>query len=154
MELKETIFALRKQHALTQDEFARRLFVTRQAVSRWETGETAPNLETLRRMAETFSVSVDALLGSPSGLCQSCGMLLQEDRDRGTERHGEASGEYCAFCYQQGAFTQDLSMEEMVEHNLKDLEAWNQAAGLALTEEEARGQLTAFLPTLRRWKRD
>ena len=41
---------------------------------------------------------------------------------------------------------------KLIEHNLQDLSEWNQAAGLQLTEQEARAQLMEFLPTLKRWK--
>lgn len=152
METRDMILDLRKKLGLSQDEFAEQLFVTRQAVSRWENGETVPNIDTLKLIADTFEMSVDQLLGRPAAQCQSCGMELVRDDDKGTERDGSKSEEYCAFCFQNGIFTEKLSMEEMVEHNLKDLEEWNQAAGLHLTEQEARGMLMGFLPTLKRWK--
>ena len=80
-------------------------------------------------------------------------MRLEEDSDRGTEADGSASEEYCAYCYQQGRFLQDVTMEEMAEHNLQFLAEWNRANGLALDEAEARAGLLAFLPTLKRWRR-
>ena len=139
METKNAILELRRHAGLSQDAFAERLLVTRQAVSKWESGDT-------------FHVSVDYLLGRPAALCQSCGMSLVMDSDKGTRKDGSRSEEYCAFCFQHGAFTQDLTMEELIEHNLQDLSEWNQAAGLQLTEQEARAQLMEFLPTLKRWK--
>ena len=48
--------------------------------------------------------------------------------------------------------TQDVTMEEMVEHNLQFLDQWNESAGLHLTKEEARESLLQFLPSLNRWK--
>lgn len=152
MELKDMILELRKEQNLSQDEFAGRLFVTRQAVSRWENGETTPNLDTLKRIAETYDISIDYLLGNPGGQCQSCGMVLRHESDKGTEKNGGKSAEYCAFCFQNGAFTEDITVAEMVEHNLKDLAEWNEAAGLQMTIPEARAQLLAFLPTLKRWR--
>lgn len=151
METKDIILALRKGLNLSQDEFAERLFLTRQAVSRWETGETRPNTDTLELIAKTFHISVDHLLGHPAG-CQSCGMLLAQDGDKGTEGDGSKSEEYCSHCYQQGQFTMDVTMQEMVELNLQDLETWNEAHGLQLTQQEAREQLLEFLPTLKRWR--
>ena len=59
METMEAILELRKKLNISQDEFARRLSVTRQAVSRWENGDTIPNIDTLKLIAETFEVSVD-----------------------------------------------------------------------------------------------
>jgi len=48
METKDVILELRNRAGLSQDELAERVYVTRQAVSRWENGETTPNIETLR----------------------------------------------------------------------------------------------------------
>lgn len=152
METKDILLELRKDLNLSQDEFAGRLFVTRQAVSRWENGETTPNTETLKLIAQTFQVSVDHLLGHPSGQCQSCGMLLQREEDKGTEQNGSKSEEYCSFCFQQGEFTKDISMAEMAEHNLQDLSSWNEENEINLTEQEARMQLMEFLPSLKRWR--
>ncbi len=53
METKNMIFDLRTKHGLSQDELAEKLYVTRQAVSRWETSETVPNIETLKTAVET-----------------------------------------------------------------------------------------------------
>lgn len=153
METKDRILGLRKSLHLSQDDFASKLSVTRQAVSRWENGATIPNTDTLKLIAKTFDVTVDDLLGHPAGQCQSCGMILEKDSDRGTKRDGTKSNEYCAFCYQQGKFAQDITVEEMVELNLRDLDEWNEAASLHLSEEEAREQLMQFLPTLKRWQK-
>lgn len=151
METKDAVLRLRMDMGLSQKEFAEKLFVTRQAVSRWETGETTPTLDTLKRMAKIFGRTMDALLGHPSG-CQSCGMLLEREEEKGTEKDGGSSEEYCVHCYRQGEFTRDLDMEEMIELNLRDLDVWNQENGLNLTPQEAREMLGEFLPTLKRWK--
>ena len=152
METKDTILNLRKSLNLSQDEFAEQLFVTRQAVSKWENGETIPNTDTLKLMAETFKISVDHLLGHPAGICQSCGMPLQHDNEKGTQQDGSLSEEYCVYCFSKGAFTQDLTMEELIEHNLQTLDEWNEANGLSLTREESIEQRMELLPTLKRWK--
>ncbi len=153
MEIRDAILELRKSLSLSQDEFAEKLLITRQAVSRWENGETIPNTDTLKLIAETFNVSVDYLLGHPAGQCQSCGMVLIKDSDKGTESDGRKSDEYCAFCYQQGRFVQDFTIEELIEYNLQDLDNWNRENGLQLTEQEARAELLKFLPTLKRWRK-
>lgn len=152
MDMKDAVLKLRKDMALSQDAFAEKLFVTRQAVSRWENGETFPGIDTLKLMAETFNVSIDHMLGNPAGICQSCGMPLMSEDDKGTEPDGAKSEEYCASCYQYGQFTQASTMEAQIEHNLQALDEWNRSVGLALTEREAREQLRAFLPTLKRWR--
>ena len=51
METKEILHHLRTEKGLSQDELAEKVFVTRQAVSRWENGETTPGLETLKRLS-------------------------------------------------------------------------------------------------------
>ena len=77
METKNVILELRTQKKMSQVELAEKVFVTRQAVSRWETGETVPNTETLKLLSQLFDVSINELLGSPRKLvCQCCGMPL------------------------------------------------------------------------------
>lgn len=154
METKDTILELRKSLNLSQDEFAEKLSLTRQAVSRWENGDTIPTTDTLKLIAETFDVTVDYLLGYSVDMCQSCGMTLTQDSDRGTEGDGSKAKEYCSFCYQQGKFVQDLTLEELIESNLRDLDNWNRENGMNLTEQEARNELLKFLPTLKRWKKE
>ena len=79
METKEIIQALRTKQGLSQNELAERVHVTRQAVSRWENGETTPNPETLKRLSGIFDVSINTLPGSPRQLaCQYCGMPLED----------------------------------------------------------------------------
>lgn len=77
-------------------------------------------------------------------------MILVKSSDKGTESDGRKSEEYGAFCYQHGQFTQDISIEELIEHNLQNLDSWNRENGLQLTEQEARAELQKFLPTLKR----
>ena len=79
METKVVILDLRTKSGLSQTELAENDFVTRQAVSRWENGETIPNTETLKLLSKLFDVSINTLLGSPQELfCQCCGMPLED----------------------------------------------------------------------------
>ena len=64
METKDIIRDLRTKKGLSQEELAEKVFVTRQAVSRWENGETVPNTETLKLLSKLFDVSINTLLGS------------------------------------------------------------------------------------------
>ena len=57
----ENLVQLRKLHKMTQEEVAERVGVTRQAVGKWESGETTPDLELARRSADVFDVSLDEL---------------------------------------------------------------------------------------------
>lgn len=111
METKNIIFELRTKNGLSQDEFAEKLYVTRQAVSRWETGETVPNTDTLKRLSQLFDVSINTLLGSPRKLiCQCCGMPLDES-SISKEIDGTFNEEYCKWCYTDGTFVY-TSLEE------------------------------------------
>lgn len=66
METKNVILELLYQkRGLSQDELAEKVMVTRQAVSRWENGETIPNTETLKILSKEFDVSINTLLGAP-----------------------------------------------------------------------------------------
>lgn len=68
METKNIILELRTQRGMSQDELAEKVMVTRQAVSRWEHGETVPNTETLKLLSREFDVSINTLLGAPRKL--------------------------------------------------------------------------------------
>ena len=59
METKNIILKLRTQRGMSQDELAEKIMVTRQAVSRWENGETIPNTETLKLLSREFDVSIN-----------------------------------------------------------------------------------------------
>ena len=98
METKDIILELRTKKGLSQEELAEKIFVTRQAVSRWENGETIPNTETLKLLSKEFDVSINTLLGSPQNLiCQCCGMPL-EDTNISKEPDGFFNEEYCRKC--------------------------------------------------------
>ena len=95
METKDIISELRSKNGFSQDELAEKVFVTRQAVSRWETGETVPNTETLKLLSKVFDISINTLLGSPRQLiCQCCGMPL-DDTTVSKETDGTFNEEYC-----------------------------------------------------------
>ena len=83
METKEILLELRTKKGLSQDELAEKVFVSRQAVSRWENGETTPNTETLKLLSKLFDVSINTLLGSPRQMvCHCCGMSLDDASTR------------------------------------------------------------------------
>ena len=104
MEPKEILLELRTRNRLSQEQLAEQVHVTRQAVSRWETGETVPNTETLKLLSSLFDVSINTLLGSPRQLiCQCCGMPL-EDASISREPDGSFNEAYCKWCYADGKF--------------------------------------------------
>ena len=108
METKDIILELRTKKGMSQEELAEKVFVTRQAVSRWETGETAPNTETLKLLSKLFDVSINTLLGSPRQLvCTCCGMPV-DDSNVSHEKDGAFNEEYCKWCYADGEYTLDF----------------------------------------------
>lgn len=74
IKIKEQIVFLRKQKGLTQEDLAKALGVTNQAVSKWESGQCYPDIQLLPDIAELFGVSVDELLGcnEANGLGDIC----------------------------------------------------------------------------------
>ena len=146
METKNIILTLRRKHGLSQDELAAKVYVTRQAVSRWETGETQPNTETLKQLSKLFDISINTLLGSPRKLvCQCCGMPL-EDATTSKEPDGSFNEEYCKWCYTDGSFAYS-SLEQLTDFLVSHMsnEQW--------PPEQARDYFEAQLPTLNHWKK-
>lgn len=64
LEFNEKIQELRKQKGLTQEELAEILFVSRTAISKWESGKGYPNIDSLKAIAEFFNITIDELLSS------------------------------------------------------------------------------------------
>ena len=62
MEFNEKLQHLRKENNMTQEQLAERLYVSRAAVSKWESGKGYPNIESLKAISKLFSVSIDDLL--------------------------------------------------------------------------------------------
>ena len=146
METKEVLRQLRERNNLTQDQLAERVMVTRQAVSRWETGETMPNTETLKLLSREYDVSINTLLGSPRQLlCQCCGMPLSEDGMISREPDGFFNEDYCKWCYTDGKYTyptKDALLDYLIEH-MPNPEG--------LDDEDRRSQYDAWLSQLKHW---
>lgn len=145
MDTKDVLYNLRAKKGLSQDELAEKIFVTRQAVSRWETGETTPNVETLKLLSKFYDVSINTLLGSPRRLiCQCCGMPL-EDSLLSRETDGSFNEEYCKWCYADGKFTYS-SKEQLIDFCAKHMasESW--------PEQQVRAHMEALVPTLNHWR--
>lgn len=84
--------------------------------------------------------------------CQSCGMPMQTPDQFGTNADGSANQEYCCYCYKDGAFVQDCTMEGMIEHCIKYLDEFNRGGNTQFSKEEAIGQMKKYFPMLKRWK--
>ncbi len=147
MEMHEILKRLRVSHGLTQAEMAGRVLVTRQAVSRWETGETRPNTETLKLLSKEFDVSINTLLGSPRSLiCQCCGMPLREDATISREPDGSFNEDYCKWCYAEGNFTYD-SKDALLDYLTAHMPNPEH-----LSDEALRSGIDGCLSTLKHWK--
>lgn len=85
--------------------------------------------------------------------CQSCGMPMQAAADFGTEADGTSSADYCAYCYKEGAFTQECTMEEMIRHCAQFHEEFRDEEGKSYTYEESVALMRQFFPSLKRWAR-
>ncbi|MBP5239876.1 MAG: helix-turn-helix domain-containing protein, partial [Oscillospiraceae bacterium] len=146
MNTKDVLHELRTRNGLSQDELAEKVFVTRQAVSRWENGETVPNTEALKLLSKIFHVSINTLLGSPHSLvCQCCGMPL-EDAILGRNRDGSLNEDYCQWCYADGTYTYS-DMDELIKVCIP------QMVKQGFSEDQARTSMQQKLPTLDYWKR-
>ena len=85
-------------------------------------------------------------------ICQSCGMPLINDEHCGTNRDGSLSKEYCNYCYQDGNFTQNYTMDEMIEHCAQFVEEFNKDSERKVTKEQAIANMQNYFPALKRWK--
>ncbi len=146
MTTKDVLFDLRTKLGLSQDELAEKVFVTRQAVSRWENGDTVPNTETLKLLSRLYNVSINTLLGAPRQLvCQCCGMPL-EDAILSREKDGSLNEDYCQWCYADGTYTYS-NMDDLIDVSVRHMVAEG------FSEEQARNYLKQTLPNLDYWKR-
>ena len=146
MNTKDVLRDLRTKNGMSQEELAEKVFVMRQAVSRWENGETVPNTETLKLLSGLFGVSINTLLGSPHTLiCQCCGMPL-EDGIISRESDGSLNEDYCKWCYADGTYTYS-DMDDLIDVCVRHMVNDN------FSEEQARAYLKQRLPELDYWKK-
>lgn len=147
MEIRDILKTLREKKHLTQEQLAEHVMVSRQAVSRWENGETQPNTDTLKLLSKEFDVSINSLLGSPRQLiCQCCGMPLSEDDMISREPDGSYNEDYCKWCYVDGAFayeSKDGLLEFLISHMPNPEKA---------PEEVRKSQYDQYLSQLKHWK--
>lgn len=147
MALKDVLPKLRQERGLTQEELAKKLYITRQAVSRWETGETTPGIDMTKLLAFTLEVPITDLLEMPEQYCQSCGMMFTGPDQFGHEADGSEAEEFCRWCYDKGEYTYETTMEDMIEEC-----APRMAEYMDWSVDECASLLGTVLPTLKRWK--
>ena len=78
--------------------------------------------------------------------CQSCGMPLTKNEEYGTNADGGKNEDYCVHCYKDGAFTGNMTMDEMIAF------CSQYSAEMKMTKEESIAMMKEFFPTLKRWK--
>ena len=148
METRQVILQLRTAKGLSQEELAAKVYVTRQAVSRWETGETVPNTETLKLLSQLFDVSINTLLGSPRTLvCQCCGMPL-DDSTLSKEPDGAFNEDYCKWCYADGRFAYPTKAS-LLDYLMAHVPNPDHAPDAA-----RRAQFDTYLSQLKHWKEE
>ncbi|WP_053956745.1 zinc ribbon domain-containing protein [Inediibacterium massiliense] len=80
--------------------------------------------------------------------CQSCGMPILDEKEMGFNEDGSKNKDYCVYCFGEGKFRGDMTMNQMIEFCVPHMVN----AHPHMSEEEARRNLKEFLPTLKRWK--
>ncbi|MGX7417852.1 zinc ribbon domain-containing protein [Carnobacterium gallinarum] len=83
--------------------------------------------------------------------CQSCGMDVEKDENKGTNSDGSLSTEYCVHCYKDGAFTNDFTLEQYVDKGLEYSPDYR-AAKTDSEKETIKKQMIGYLSNLKRWK--
>lgn len=147
METRNIIKKLREKNGLTQEQMAERLMISRQAVSRWENGETQPDTESLKLLSKEFDVSINTLLGTPRQLiCQCCGMPLNEDSLISREKDGSYNEDYCKWCYADGKFAYE-SKESLLDYLVSHMPNPDNQK-----DEDRRTQFDGYLSQLKHWK--
>ena len=79
-------------------------------------------------------------------ICQSCSMPIVDDQQFGTDEDGKTNKDYCIYCYKDGKFIDDVSLEEYIKMNIQ----FSKQAGM--TKEQMKEHCEKIFPTLKRWK--
>ena len=85
--------------------------------------------------------------------CQSCGMPLTSIEDCGTNEDGSTNFDYCQYCYKDGQFMQDCTMDEMIEHCAQFVDEVNKQMPNPMTKDEYKQMMQGFFPMLKRWRK-
>lgn len=84
--------------------------------------------------------------------CQSCGMPLNAE-NLGTNADGSKNEDYCMYCYKDGKFTNDCTMDEMIEFCAQFVDEVNKTMPKPMTKEEYKAMMRQYFPKLKRWKK-
>jgi len=83
--------------------------------------------------------------------CQSCGMPLTRVEDCGTNADGSTNFDYCQYCYKDGHFLQNMTMDQMIEHCAQFVDEVNKSMPNPMTKDEYKQMMYGFFPMLKRW---
>ena len=83
--------------------------------------------------------------------CQSCGMPLNSSADHGTNTDKSVNSDYCTYCFQNGKFTQNVTMDEMIVHCTQFVDELNKHSEVKITKDQYADQMKEYFPKLKRW---
>lgn len=148
MAIGETIKELRQAKGMTQEDLAAKVYVSRQAVSRWENGETQPGIDMRKLLAIALDAPLMTLLDMPEGgFCQCCGTpFVIPNMPHGTNADGTENADFCKWCYDEGKFVYG-DMDELIEKTAPFL-----MEAMGMGQEEAVSFMGALAPQLAHWK--
>ena len=95
----------------------------------------------------------DLLPGQLPQFCQSCGMPLTSKENCGTNADGSTNFDYCRYCFQAGKFTQDFTMDQMIEFCSEFIDEVNKGLPQPMTKEQYVQMMRGYFPMLKRWKK-
>ena len=102
----------------------------------------------------TFPTKEKHLLpGQLPQFCQSCGMPLMRDEDCGLNADGSINFDYCRYCYANGKFLQEVTMDQMIDHCAQFVDEVNKHMPQSMTVEEYKQMMRGFFPMLKRWRK-
>ena len=93
---------------------------------------------------------IEHIGGKPKNFCQSCAMPLEDEKLYGTNIDGTLNEEYCTYCYKDGKFTSDMSMEEMKNFCIGKMVELIPG----MTKEKATSMMNETFPKLKRWSKN
>ena len=85
--------------------------------------------------------------------CQSCGMPLSKDEDCGLNADGSINFDYCKYCYSDGKFLQECTMDGMIDHCAQFVDEVNKMMPEPMTAEQYKAMMRTYFPMLKRWRK-
>lgn len=134
---------------LAPDTLRRRLALLGREIYRNHSEPDVPCQVCCDTMGPSKTKEVPTMFNADIKFCQSCGMPMTPEYAYGTEADGSQSPDYCSYCYKDGKFTGEMTMEEMIDF----CTPFMVKANPGMTAEQAKEQMFRFFPMLKRWKR-